>query len=45
MSVEASAAPLRIVIGNVKGVDAQWRRAPLDMSSARRDNVARMTLN
>jgi cytoskeleton protein RodZ len=45
VSVEASAAPLRIVIGNVKGVDAQWRRAPLDMSSARRDNVARMTLN
>lgn len=45
VSVEASAAPLRIVIGNVKGVDAQWRRAPLDMSSSRRDNVARMTLN
>lgn len=45
ITVEAAAAPLRIVVGNVKGVDATWRRAPLDMSSPRRDNVARMTLN
>lgn len=44
-TLEASAAPLRVVIGNVKGVDATWRNAPVDLASARRDNVARLTLN
>lgn len=44
-SLDASAAPLRIVIGNAKGVDVSWRNAPVDLASARRDNVARLTLN
>ena len=44
-SLEAAAAPLRIVIGNAKGVDVSWRNAPVDLTSARRDNVARLTLN
>jgi cytoskeleton protein RodZ len=44
-NLDAAAAPLRVVIGNAKGVDVSWRNAPVDLTSARRDNVARLTLN
>lgn len=42
--LEASAAPLRVVIGNANGVTLSWRGEPVDLSFARRDNVARLTL-
>ncbi len=42
--LEASGAPLRVVIGNVNGVELSWRGASVDLSSYRRDNVARLTL-
>lgn len=41
----AGAAPYKLVIGNVKGVESVRRNgAPVDFKSADRNNVARMTL-
>ncbi|GAA4335523.1 hypothetical protein GCM10023144_28950 [Pigmentiphaga soli] len=40
--IDASAAPLRVVIGNAKGVRLSWRGKPVELSS--RDNVVRLTL-
>jgi len=36
--------PMVVIIGNVNGVDAQFRNAPLDLKSGAKNNVARLTL-
>lgn len=42
--LDPAGAPYRVVIGNVSGVSLNWRGAPVDLASYRRDNVARLTL-
>jgi cytoskeleton protein RodZ len=42
-SVEVS-EPVSVVIGNVTGVEASWRGAPLELKAGGNSNVARLTL-
>ncbi len=42
-SVQA-APPARVVIGNASGVTLQWQGKPVDLTTLRRGNVARFTL-
>lgn len=37
--------PLKLVIGNAAGVDAQLRGAPMELNASAKSNVARLTVN